>query len=137
MVKSNVFDEPVEITCSVCKKELAEVPGKGLVISVRNLRTGRFKSVGTCCKGKCVESISRKLESDEILFKYELAELMNPNLFIRHLMNRVNDYYNMEADDNDEVFEDYKAIITGIYPYVAREMNEEEVRVAKSKRIIR
>ena len=137
MVKSNVFDEPVEIACSVCEKRLAEVPHDGLLVGVRDLRSGRLKSISTCCKGRCMESMQEMLEPDEMLSQQELSDLMNPNLFIRFLMNKFNEYCRTDLNRNEAVFEDYKAIITGIYPYVAREMNEEEVRTAKSKKIIR
>ena len=48
MVKSNVFDEPVEIECSICEKRLAEIPEKGLVVVVRDVRSGRTRSIRTC-----------------------------------------------------------------------------------------
>lgn len=137
MVKSNVFDEPVEISCSVCEKRLAELPDDGLLVGVRDAGSGRLKSITTCCKGRCVESMLNTLKPDEILFQQELCDLMNPNLFIRFLMNKFNEHCRSGQERNEAVFEDYKAIITGIYPYVAREMDEEEVRTAKSKKIIR
>lgn len=52
-------------------------------------------------------------------------------------MKRFNEYHEMEEEKNEDVFEDYKAIITGIYPYVARQMNEEEVKKAKTTRIMK
>ena len=77
------------------------------------------------------------MKTNEFLYQHELSDLMNPNLFIRYLMKRFNEYHEMEEEKNEDVFEDYKAIITGIYPYVARQMNEEEVKKAKTTRIMK
>ena len=48
MVKSNVFEEPVEIECSICEKRLADNPERGLVVGIRDLSSGCIKSIRTC-----------------------------------------------------------------------------------------
>lgn len=135
-MKSNVFEEAPELKCSVCKKHLEEAPENALIIGIKDLRSGFFKSVQACCKGECEKRIRDALRQDEKIFVLELSDLMNPNLFIRHLMNRLGEFYSMDAERSEEAFEDYKSIISGIYPYIARSMSKEEIMEAKQKEIV-
>jgi hypothetical protein len=124
MKRSNVFSNSKELTCKVCGKSLFEKPGMSMINIIMNTETDKIVSVVPCCKGKCDKSI--KANKNEVSGWKDLIDFTNPYLFIKHVMSVFNSMYDGEGFENKEAFEEYKDLLLTIYPYVTRDLTDEE-----------
>ena len=124
MNKSNVFSNSNELVCKVCGKPLFEEPGMSMINIIMNTKTNKIVSVAPCCKGKCDKSI--KAKNDEVSGWKDLSDFTNPHLYMKHIMSVFNSMYDGEGFENKEAFEAYKNLLLDIYPYITRDITEDE-----------
>ncbi len=130
MKKSNVFSNPRTINCSVCGKDLMEDPGLSLVNIIQNIQTKKIICVKPCCKGKCDKIVSGNVKQGEVSGWKDFSDFTNPYLYLKHVMSVLNSMYAGEGFENEQAFEDYKNFLIDMYPYVTRELSEDEIRAA-------
>ncbi|MBQ8662329.1 MAG: hypothetical protein IJ471_00565 [Eubacterium sp.] len=130
MKKSNVFSNETAIKCSVCGKDLMLDPEMSLINIVQNMDTQKIISVKPCCKGRCDDIIQRSVKAREVSGWKDLTDFLNPYLYIKHIASVFNSTYTGAGFENQEAFEDYKKLILSTYPYVARDITEEEKNAA-------
>lgn len=128
MKKSNVFSSESEIKCSVCGKNLMDEPEMALVNIIQNMQTNKIVYVKPCCKGACDKQIERMAKQGELSGWKDLTDMLNPYLYMKHIMSVMNSMDEGEGFENKEAFEDYKTLLLNLYPYIARDISEEEKR---------
>lgn len=127
---SNVYSNQSEIKCSVCGKDLMENPQMSMVNIIQNLDTQKIVSVKPCCKGTCDKIIEKTAKVRELSGWKDLTDFLNPYLYMKHIMSVLNSLHDEEGFENKEAFEDYKALVLNAYPYVTRDMSDEEKQSA-------
>lgn len=130
MKKSNVISNPDELKCKICGKNLLDNPGMSMINIVENINTNKIISVSPCCKGKCDNYIQNKARANEVSGWKDLSDFTNPYLYIKHIMSVFNSMYDGVGFENKEAFEAYKDLLIKIYPFVTRDMTEEEIQSA-------
>ncbi len=136
MKKSNVYGEARPIKCSVCGKDLMEDMGMSMVNIIQNIETDKIVSVRPCCKRQCDHIISKDAKNGEISGWKDLSDFTNPYLYLKHILSVMNNMYSGKGFENQEAFESYKNLIIDMYPYVTRNMDEEEKRAVQIDSII-
>lgn len=126
MEKSNVFSNQSEIKCSVCGKSLMDKPSMSMINIIENINTNKIIAVKPCCKGKCDKIIEKTAKTNEISGWKDLTDFLNPYLYMKHIMAVFNSMYDGEGFENKEAFEDYKDLLLNVYPYIARNISDEE-----------
>lgn len=130
MNKSNVYSNAEDIKCSVCGKSLMKDPGMSMVNIIENINTHKIVYVKPCCKGKCDKTIERFAKDNEVSGWKDLSEFTNPYLYIKHVMSVFNSMSNGIGFENKEAFEDYKKLLIDMYPYITRNLTDEEIKSA-------
>ena len=126
MKKSNVFSNQSEIKCSVCGKNLMDNPGMSMVNIIQNMDTQKIICVKPCCKGRCDKVIGSATKPREVSGWKDITDFLNPYLYMKHIMSVMNSMQDGEGFENDEAFEDYKSLLLNVYPYVTRDLSDEE-----------
>ena len=126
MEKSNVYSSNTEIKCSICGKDLMEQPEMSLVNIIQNLDTNKIVSVKPCCKGKCDQIIEGTAKRRELSGWKDLTDFMNPYLYMQHIMSVMNSMQKAEGFENQDAYEEYKNLLLNMYPYITRNLSEEE-----------
>ncbi len=130
MKKSNVYTNARTINCTVCGKDLMENPDLSLVNIIQDVQTRKIICVKPCCKGECDKMVSGNVKQGEISGWKDISDFTNPYLYLKHVMAVLNGMYAGEGFENEQAFEDYKKFLIDMYPYITRELSEEEVRAA-------
>lgn len=133
MDRSNVFKDFVDVKCSVCGKALMDDPEMSMVNIIQNVETRKIVHIKPCCKGNCDKIISKVAKKGEISGWKDLTDFLNPYLYMRHVMAVLNSMHEGCGFDNSEAFEDYKNLVLNVYPYITRNMTDDEKEAAISE----
>lgn len=125
MKKSNIFDKTEDVVCSVCGKNLLEDPDMALLNIILN-EDNKIVHVKPCCKGDCDHKISRMVKDDESSGWKDIKDFTNPYLYMKHLMSVLNSMFDGKGFENKEAFENYKKFVLSMYPYVTRNLTDED-----------
>lgn len=129
MQESNVFSSPREIKCKYCGKNLMEEPSLSMVQIITD-ENNKITKVNPCCKGNCDKQLVKELKSNESDGWKEFSEFINPYLHIKHFMSVMNSMYEGIGFENEQAFSDYKDFIIDCYPYITRNLSEDEIQSA-------
>lgn len=130
MKRSNVFNDESNVACKVCGKNLLDDVENSLVNIVQNTKTHKIVSVTPCCKGKCDQRMQLQAGINEVSGWKDLKEFTNPYLYLKHIMSVMNSMAQGYGFENAEAFENYKALLIQLYPYIARDMEKDEIEYA-------
>ncbi len=130
MKMSNVYSNPNSIKCGVCGKELMDNPSMSMINIIENMKTDKITKVIPCCKGVCDRKVQMAIKEDEVSGWKDITEFSNPYLYITNVMAVLNNMYDGKGFENKEAFEDYKSLLVKMYPYITRDMTEEELQEA-------
>lgn len=128
MNKSNVFEKEEKVLCENCGKDLMLDPEMSMVQIVDDMTTKKITRIVPCCKGECDNLLKLRLEENESDGWKDLSEFINPILYLKHIMSVLNNMYDGIGFANEEAFEEYKSLVIRCYPYVTRDMTEEEIK---------
>jgi hypothetical protein len=128
--KSNVYkSEP--LTCDVCGKNLFDNPGMSIIVFHEDADTRAIKDIKVCCKGDCDRILKSRRPKDYIDGWREVTEFTNPYLYIKNVVAVLNNLQSGEQKFDDEAFKKYKNIILNCYPYVCRDLDQNEMSTAE------
>ena len=96
----------------------------------QDVQTRKIICVKPCCKGECDKMVSGNVKQGGISVWIDISDFTNPYLYLKHVMAVLNGMYAGEGFENEQAFEDYKKFLIDMYPYITRELSEEEVRAA-------
>lgn len=109
--------------CKVCGKDLLEKPQNGMIKILRRMSDNVIVSVNPYCKGECDNDYP--LDEGMIYAWQDVTDYMNPALWLKNLMNVINDVKKGDID-NPDVIDSYKKIFLATAPYVMRDVTEPE-----------
>ncbi|MCH1982469.1 hypothetical protein MCG98_07810 [Ruminococcus sp. OA3] len=130
MKKSNVFEDNGQIICSVCGKKVMDNPEEALLNIISN-RENKMVSIAGCCKGKCDSIVSAGAPKGCLAGWKDIINFTNPYLYIKHIMSVFNSMADGKGFENRKAFEEYKRFLLLMYPYVTRDMTDQETHKAQ------
>lgn len=136
MEKSNVYCDEKEVKCCVCGKTLVNDIAGSMINIIQDSESQKIIAIKPCCKGKCDQAISSALGKNETTGWKEFRTFTNPHLYLKHIMSVINNMFEGQVFANEEAFEEYKSLVIAMYPYVTRNLSEEEVQTAIMENMI-
>ncbi|NCB43392.1 MAG: hypothetical protein EOM59_12345 [Clostridia bacterium] len=121
------------LKCDCCSKNLLEPEKIGNLIIWQKILTDEIKFIYCCCSEKCNSKlfIRHKINNKDLVDGYEkISNLCNPVVYYSRIFSLFNDVKNNNLNDGD-IFKKYMIILQSIYPYISRDLTEDEKQDAK------
>lgn len=122
---------PMELSslkCELCKGDLLNNEDTGLYVLVKDPQKNRIVDLYLSCKGGHDKSLERAYnEKGYTTEYYELGDMKNPILWVINVMQLLT-RLQKEHNFTNDAFEKYKKVLWETFPYICRELNEEEVQ---------
>ena len=125
------FLKKEKIFCERCGRDLTIKPELSMIQIVDDNTTKKIARIVSCCKGECDKKLLLNLKENECGRWKDLTVLFNPIFYIEHMMAILNHMYDGGGFESEKVFEDYKNLMLKCYPYVIRNLTEEEITQMK------
>lgn len=119
-------DEP-ELKCEHCGKNLLEEGNQGNYIVFTDKDDTKFECIKYACKehDRDVTDNARKENLRDTGWD-DINDLKIPTMWIKSLMAFINEMHNSSENISDKYFQDVKKLFLNTFPYIVREMDEEE-----------
>jgi hypothetical protein len=127
---AKVFREEPELSCCYCRKSLLLPKPHGIVVVWQSLSTAEqpttTEHVYWCCNGQCDQALKGKYSHRGIIDRWEdIPDLMVPVAYLRSAIAVINQ---LQRGDRfaDEAIKSMKDLLLNLFPFVARDMTEDE-----------
>ena len=121
------------LTCEICDKDLLKEsitkPFSGILVWGErwDLDDAPIEFAGAVCKGDCDRDLRARLNDRKIMTKWEdVGDLVNPAIFMKHMMGQMNTARSNKEKYTDEAFEKTKEMLISISQRVLREITGED-----------
>lgn len=127
-----IFSGAAELACMNCGKDLLLPGNLGVVILwLRRANEScttvkHYERIYWCCKGYCDQVLESEFGVPGLINGWkDIGDLMNPTGYVQWVMATLNTM-RVGATYTDGAFDNLKKIYLNIFPYVARQLTEEE-----------
>lgn len=133
MKPADIFPDQKDLYCEHCGKNLMNGDEEGIFVLCHDKDLDHnnepiiFKDLYVCCKGKCDIKMRNKYETMGLYGQdwESLDDICIPSVWITNLMSYLNAIYQTN-NLNNAAFEKLKDIFLKTFPYVARNLSDEE-----------
>lgn len=125
MKASNIFNGPQKLQCAYCGENLLENELNSMVLIVKD-KESQIVAIKPCCKKECDNHLRNQYLGYDTDGWRELSDFLNPHSYMKHVMAIMNNMFKRELFANEEAFEEYKDLILRCYPYVTRDLTDDE-----------
>ena len=122
-----IFSDVPELRCELCGKNLLEEGNQGNYIVFTDNGDTKFECIKYACKehDREVTNNARKENFRDAGWD-DINDLKIPTMWIKRLMAFINEMHNSPEKISDEYCQDVKELFLNTFPYIVREMEEEE-----------
>ena len=131
-IPAKLFDDPVELKCDCCGRNLLTEDYKGIVtlwhpyLEDGSIDSSKTEYIYFSCKGLCDGRLRGSLEDRRLIDGWEdISDLQIPTIYLRWLIGVVNQLHGGHRY-SQQAFDKAKDLLIGIFPTICKHLTEHD-----------